>query len=73
MTGLLLVEPPLKFFGTQPVSRVLVGQSGIDPALVFGIGSVPEVKQKGGYFALLGWRKRGEAVFDLFNAHGRKV
>ena len=70
MTGLLLVKPPLKLLGTEPVGRVRVGQSGIDPSLVFGIGNVSQVKQKSGYLALLGGRKGGDAGFDLLNAHG---
>lgn len=50
---LLLVEPLLELLGSQPMSRILVGQSGSNAFLVLGIGSMPQVKKKSRYLAWL--------------------
>ena len=52
---------------------VFVGQPGGNALLIFGIGGVAKVKEKGGHFALLGGRKQRETAFDLVNAHGFSI
>jgi len=51
------------------MGRIGTREPSIDLSLVFRVGCLPKVKEKGGNFALLFRREGSDAALDFFNAH----
>ena len=65
----LVVQFLLKFLDRQPMRAILVVKPRFHPFLVFGIGSVSEMKEESGQFPLLCRRERRDITFDFLKAH----